>query len=236
MKLAVLTTDTTHHTYFVRELAAAYPVGRVIVETSVRRPVFETAAPFETERDEYERAVLLGGRPERLDDCAETRRVASVNENGGVAALKEFSPDVSIVFGTGRLHAAAIRAAGAVCLNLHGGNPEEYRGVDTHLWAIYHDDFENLMTTLHHVDLELDTGNIVGQTSLPLARTTALHQLRGINTRACVDLVKEAVGALQRTGTVASRPQRRRGRYYSFMPAVLKVECLAKFTRHVGRL
>jgi hypothetical protein len=41
---------------------------------------------------------------------------------------------------------------------------------------------------------------------------------------------------LQETGTIVSRPQRQAGRYYSFMPAVLKAMCVDKFQRYCATL
>ena len=122
------------------------------------------------------------------------------------------------------------------CLNLHGGNPERYRGLDTHLWSIYHNDFGDLVTTLHHVDADLDTGDIVFQSKLKVEAGTRLHQLRAINTKVCVNLFLVALGAFQSIGWLPSREQVSHGRYYSYMPAVLKEECIRKFNRYVTGL
>src|SRR5262249_30235149 len=111
-----------------------------------------------------------------------------------------------------------------------------YRGLDTHLWTIYHEDFANLVTTLHHLDADLDTGDIVVQSALPLAKGMHLHELRAVNTRTCVDLTATALGALHRLGTMPRRKQFGRGRYYSFMPAVLKPLCVQRFERFTERL
>ena len=236
MRVAVLTTDTPHHAYFVRAIAAAFPLAGVVVETATCPAPFETAAAFERDRDDYERSVLLGDWTGHLEDIADTRRVASINDADGRTVLAALAPDVSLVFGTGRLRAPALAAATIACLNLHGGNPEEYRGLDTHLWAIYHRDFDNLVTTLHHVDLGLDTGAIVAPAQLPVHRTIRIHELRAINSRACVALALMALRTLEAAGTVPSRRQVRRGRYYSFMPTALKEACARAFHAHVGSL
>ncbi|WP_377806343.1 hypothetical protein ABNQ38_06625 (plasmid) [Azospirillum sp. A29] len=89
-------------------------------------------------------------------------------------------------------------------LNLHGGDPEDCRGFDTHLWAIYHGDFAALATTLHHVSPDLDAGDIVATLPLPLHRGMGLHQLRRSNTEICVRLVQEALAGHGSTGS--SRP------------------------------
>ena len=42
-----------------------------------------------------------------------------------------------------------------------------YRGLDSDLWAIYHRDYKNIGVTIHMVDSELDTGEILYQENTP---------------------------------------------------------------------
>jgi hypothetical protein len=230
VRVDVLTTETPHHAYFVRRLADAGVLGQVWLERVSLTPPFETAHPFEAERDEYERAVLLGGDAGEI----EGRAVDSVNDP---AVARSLAGDLVVSFGTALIRAPLIAAVPAGRLvNLHGGNPEEYRGLDTHMWAIYHWDFANLVTTLHLVDPELDTGAIAGQAQIALAPGAALHELRARNTELCVELVLAAARTLEATGRLLTRAQVRRGRYYSFMPAVLKEVCVRRFAEHVATL
>jgi hypothetical protein len=79
------------------------------------------------------------------------------------------------------------------------------------------------VTTLHAVDAELDTGAIVARGAIPLP--DELFQLRAANTEICVALTL----ALAQEDPIAT-PQRERGRYYSFMPSVLKDVCLRRWS------
>lgn len=236
MKVAVLTTETTHHAYFVRGLAGAVGVELVVVERNSVTPTFETHHPFEDERDAYERNAWFGGRPPSMQDLAPTLKAESINADQVVAALNRVKPDVVVVFGTGRLLAATIRTCSDGLLNLHGGDPQEYRGLDSHLWAIYHRDFGGLVTTLHCVNEELDDGDIVLQAPLPICRDMRLSELRHRNTEVCLQLALTALDGFARTAAFAVRPQQRRGRYYSFMPAVLKEVCRKKFEHYTSTL
>ncbi len=233
MRVAVLTTETTHHAYYVWKLASAFPLAGVIVEKRVLHPPFETFHPFEAERDAYEREVLLSGFGGSIGDVAPLREVEDANH--AQAHLRELDVDIAFVFGTGLLLPETIGAA-PLCLNLHGGDPEAYRGLDTHLWAIYHRDFGALVTALHHVDPRLDRGDLVETLPIPLTRGMQLHELRAANTRVCVELSLWALNELRRSGRLARRPQTRVGRYYSFMPSVLKELCVANFRRHTDAL
>ncbi len=234
--MVLLTTDTTHHLYFAWKLNEQFPLRAIVLERERPLPPFETFHPLEKLRDDYERAILLAGGPPSWTDVTEIRECKCVNDADALAAIHNFRPEIIIVFGTGKLAEQLISAASEACLNLHGGNPEHYRGLDTHLWTIYHEDFENLVTTLHHVDSGIDTGDIVFQAALVFDRKTELQELRAINTKACVQLSLLALHSLRTQGLLPCRKQVQRGRYYSFMPSALKEECLRKFRRHTDKL
>ena len=236
MNVVLCTTDTTHHTYFAWKLRERFPLRAIVLETKQKVPPFETFHPFEELRDRYEQDILLKDCNLKLKDLAELRSVDSINSEEGITTLQALKPDVMILFGTGKLLAQAIELASIVCINLHGGNPEHYRGLDTHLWAIYHRDFKNLITTLHRVDSRLDTGDIIFQSELKLSSDSKLHQLRSINTEVCVTLSTLALSSLESIGSLPSRKQVAMGRYYSWMPSTLKADCLNKFEGHVELL
>lgn len=237
MKIAVLTTETSHHTFFVKALREAFGDIVVFCETgSGASAPFATSHPFEALRDDYEAHRWFDGKRLRLADVARTRPVSNMNSPEAIAALNDERPDIAIVFGTGVLKPATIAACPRLLLNLHGGDPELYRGLDTHLWAIYHGDFAGLVTTLHFVDAGLDTGAIVLQGAIPLHAGMPLHALRASNTEVCLKLSLAALDMVARFGDVVSRPQRAKGRYYSAMPADLKSVCERRFAAHTGKL
>jgi len=236
LRIVLLTTDTSHHRYFVKHLAGNRRLSGIFVEPPSAQAPFPTAHPFEKERDEYERSVLLAGDPAAFEDYGPVVTVESWRSAASCKTLAGFEPDILISFGSSRLPEEVLQTPRLVALNLHGGNPEYYRGLDSHLWAIYHRDFSNLITTLHLLDADLDTGPIVFQQSLPLQRNMPIHQLRAVNTKVCVQLCALALQVLEARQPLPTRPQLIRGRYYSAMPAALKDICVAKFSSHVAQL
>lgn len=235
MKVSVLTTDTPHHAYFVKRVSECGVRLQVVEELRHLSPPFDVAHGFEVRRDDYEYDLWFAGRRSGLGDYADIRRVDSINDPETAAMIREYKPDLVIVFGTSRLAEAVIAAADTV-LNLHGGDPEQYRGMDSHLWAIYHRDFDNLLTCLHVVNRDLDDGAIVSIRPVALARGMKLHQLRASNTETAWRLSHDAIREFAETGRVMSRPQRMRGRYYSFMPSVLKAQCERRFDAYCENL
>lgn len=236
MNIVVLTTETLHHCYFVRQLVRAHPVELVVVEHRLAQPPFETRHPFEDRRDDYERAAFFEGREQTIDRFAEALEVETANDDETLQRLDRIKPDAVVVFGTGKLSREVIEHCPQGMVNLHGGDPERYRGLDSHLWAIYHRDYDSLKVTLHRVNERLDDGEIVLQAPLPLRRGMMIHELRRHNTEVCVDLVSSALESRRRSGCFQSRPQRRIGRYYSFMPAVLKDCCQSRFESYTRGL
>jgi methionyl-tRNA formyltransferase len=230
-QLVVLTTETPHHTRFVAELSKQRTVAAVFCETKIRSTPFPTSHPFEDRRETFEQEAWFGGRPARLAEFAPVIPCETANEPTAVAELRRIAPDAVIVFGTGLLKRPVLEVCGEKTVNLHGGDPEHYRGLDTHLWAIYHDDFDGLCTTLHTVNEELDDGQIIATLPLPIVRGMQLYELRKANTEVCLRLVLEATAVFVDRGAFVSRPQRTKGRYYSFMPAELKEICVQKFQR-----
>lgn len=221
MRIAVLTTQTPHHAYFVSALRPAL----VLCETQFAPPHYATAHTYETERDDFERLTWFGGEDCKLSHFSETVFLENIND--GASLLRGF--DLAICFGTRILRAPLIKTC--EMLNLHGGDPEHYRGLDTHLWAIWHRDFAALKTCLHRLDETIDGGDIISIESVPVHRGMTLHKLRKANTELCIRLVNSALA-----NGIKSRPQTGVGRYYSAMPADLKASCTSRFARYTDRL
>lgn len=236
LRIAILTTETSHHAYFVREISDRY--GPVVVFEE-RRDIsvdFETHHAFEDEQVEIEQAAWFDGKSVSLADYAPVTTYHDVNDPACIAAIQDFNPDALIVFGTGRLSEALLQIKPDRFLNFQSAKPEDYSGIDTHLWCIYHRDFEGLITTLHRVESETDKSGVVLSAAIPVDRGMKLAALRRANTELCVTLAVSALDMLMNFGQFISRPQNYYGRRYSFMPSVLKTLCVKRFEEHTSTL
>jgi methionyl-tRNA formyltransferase len=231
LKIAILTTQTLHHAHFVREVAKRYPALEVICETKLVAVPFDNRHDYEVARDRYEAERWFDGRRPPLGDFAQVTCAPTVNDELAVGALDRLSPDIVVDFGTGKVKSPVFDLSIPQLLNLHGGDPQHYRGLDSHLWAIYHGDFEGIVTTLHRINPAFDDGDILACRKIPLHRGMPLHELRAANTEVCVALTLAALSELTATGTLASRPQSGKGRYYSAMPTALKELCHRRFEK-----
>lgn len=231
MKIGVLTTETLHHCFFVQELACDNQLF-IFSETKNNPPPFETNHPYQEVQDEYEKKAFFNGENAGLEDFAETILVENINHEKSISMLRDLHLDSILVFGTGKLSEKVIDCCSQRILNFHGGDPEKYRGLDSHLWSIYHRDFKSLVATLHHVNVTLDDGELVYRERIPLQTNMKLHQLRVANTKLCVKLARKAIDEFKVMGKFRAEKQNEIGRYYSYMPAVLKEICLHRFEKY----
>ena len=236
MQLVILTTGAVRRRYLVEKLQARFPIARVLVETRDPPPPYPTAHPLDDARKTRERDNWYDGNPPTFESIADVQSFENLNEPEAVDQLQELKPDVLLVFGTGRLSEAVLRQCPAGSINFHNGDAEAYRGLDCHLWPLFHGDFDALRMTMHKIEPTLDTGAIIDRRPVPLRHGMPLSDLRRAATELTVEMALDALDAFQKNGAFAATPQVRSGRYYSYIPAVLKDTCIRKFARHTATL
>jgi methionyl-tRNA formyltransferase len=235
MRVLILTTETPHHLYFVKEISAVFNIIGIGVESKFLKAPFQTHHSFEDERDRYEVTKLLKEKRVSFKDFCETKVFDNINDEGCIQFVEDLKPDVIVAFGTGLIRKSLIRLCPDGFINLHGGDPENYRGLDTHMWAIYHREFEQLIVTLHRLNPSLDDGEIIQQAQIRLDKNSKITKFRAENTKLCVQLTSSALLAFNQIGSFISKPQQRKGRYYSFMPADLKEICVKNFKQYMQK-
>ena len=236
MNLCVLTTDTPHHAYFVRSLREKFSGIRVFCETGIAKKPAGNLCRFEEQREEWEWNIWFQGKKTPIATLAPTQTFPSLNTPEALSSLQAARPDILVVFGTGILKKPILQVQPEGTFNLHGGDPEVYRGLDTHLWAIYERRFNGLVTTLHRIDVGIDTGEIVERVSLPIEKNMELFELRAMNTEVCLQMTLRMTQKLAADGEIPSIPQAERGRYFTCMPLEIKEQCPAIFHQYTSRL
>ena len=235
MRILALTTDTVHHAFFVMELLEKFDDVYVFAESGGVVPRYPVAHPFEVERDFYESTLWFNGVTPKLNKIASRLfTYENLNDDGAVSKMRSLDPDVAIVFGTRKLSENVINVIPDCFFNLHGGDPQNYRGLDSHLWAIWHGELSELKVCMHRLTKDLDDGAIFQLRGLALEEVTQLHQLRSVNTEMCLSITCDLLDQIRLSGKIKTYKQASRGRYYSFMPSVLKSECVRKFQKLVA--
>ena len=231
LKILVLTTQTPHHVHFVEQMSLLNHDLLVIQETNILEAPYDTSHHFEYKRECFEIQKWFNGVQRRLNEVAEVYSFERINQPTCVSLIKKYNPSITIVFGTQILNGNVIWACNNKIFNLHGGNTAKYRGLDSHLWAIWHNDFDSIIATLHHVDNTYDTGAIFETSSVLISEVSCISQLRYWNTQACLEMSIRLIEAFSTESSYELIPQTTIGRYYSFMPSVLKQECVSRFKK-----
>lgn len=140
-----------------------------------------------------------------------------INSEPGLATLAASSPDLVICIRYGGIlkdRVIAIPPRGVI--NLHSGLLPDYRGVMATFRALLHTETE-IGTTLHYIsDGTIDTGDIIGNTYLPVTegRSYLWHVLQ-LYPGAC-ELLLHTIDEINGGQKPACRSQPPGGSYYSF--------------------
>ena len=233
--IVVLSTDTPHHRYFINRLIDdGVPLAGCIFETTSVTPPFPVGPLFEDAQNRYEQAMFFTDTSHGLDRV-NVGEVANINSAEAHRVIADFTPTLGLVFGTRRLSPPTIALFADGLLNVHRGISQDYRGLDLDLWAIYHSDWAGIGATIHFVEAQLDTGAIVAQQRLKLMAGMKCHELR-FHTTVSATLMMGSTLQSYLVGRIAAQPQTRVGRYYSFMPLVLREIVAKRFDRHCAAI
>lgn len=135
--------------------------------------------------------------------------------------LREFDPDL-LVLGGGwpeLLPESVIRMPRLGVINTHPSLLPEFRGTDVHRWQV-NAGVTTTGTTIHYVDEQFDTGDIIGQASTPIAASDSPQELAEKAAWVAAPLMQEVLTAIAHAAPqrVPGKPQAGRNdtsRYYS---------------------
>ena len=233
MKVLILTTKTNHHLYFLHQLSLyrRLDLFSVFEKKSIKFN-FKTEHKLDDLRNSYEYSIL-SKKKIKYSLLSKKKEVWDINSKTSITLIKKFSPDIIISYGVGKIREDFLNNFQKKTFNLHGGNPEYYRGLDSFLWAIYHKDFKNFYVTLHEVNKTFDSGGVIYKKKLTFNRKTNIYNLRLISTDICLLLSKRIIKQFLSLKKYKVKSQIKKGRYYSAMPSVLKQNCINNFNNYI---
>ena len=155
--IAILTTKTTHHIFFENQIFKKYKNIINIYETTSIKPKFQIDTLFEKKERILKKKFVFKIKNWSLRG---SYAIKNINDKIIFKILEKHNIKYLIVFGTRKINKEIIKKYKNKIFNLHGGNPEEFRGLDSHYWSIYHNNFK-LYSCLHKLNFKLDDGDIV---------------------------------------------------------------------------
>lgn len=235
MKVAILTNKSSHHLYFLQKLSLDKRINFFFIfeKDSVKFP-FKTKHSLDFLRNNYEKQIL---KKKNIHYSSFKKiEVKNVNSKKCISLIKKINPKLIITYGVGKIKEKFLNHFQKKIFNLHGADPENYRGLDSFLWAIYHKDFNNFYITLHELNHKLDTGNIVYKKKVTLNKKSNIYNLRLSSADTSLNVTKKLISQYLLSKKIITHPQNlKKGKYYSAMPAVLKDICIKNFKNYIKK-
>lgn len=232
MNIAILTTKTIHHAFFVYQIKKKFDTTDVFLEKKKKFSKFKISHPIDQKINIYEKKKCFKNSMSFLSKFKKNKEIKNFNSNMFLEKLKKKNYDLVIVFGAGIIGSKLINQYKKKIFNLHGGDPQSYRGLDSLLWSIFNNDFKKIVTTLHLLERKVDTGKIYKIKKIFLKKNMKYYELRYYNTLNCIQLTEKLIFEIIRNKKIKLKSQKIQGRYYTAMPSSLKDYCIKKFENY----
>lgn len=159
-------------------------------------------------------------------------RVDAFTAPGIDALLQGLHPDFIVLAQSGIVKDAVINSARHGVLNAHPGWLPQYRGVDVPQWTLHDGKPEMLASTLHFVDVGIDTGAIVKVQPFGDRPIAGFDTLQSTMYEDCLDLLAGAVQQVTKGQSLNRTVQTaQEGRQYYKMSAAARRQARANFDR-----
>ena len=228
MRLAIFTTDTKHHNYFINKIKDKHDIACIVYEKRKCVKNYKTGPFFDKEQDLYEDKFFENGVSENIDNdlLKKVIQLYSVNSKAFQSYLDSLQVDLAVSFGTGLIKDYIFKTPKHGTINMHRGISQYYRGMESDLWAIYNKEFDKLGVTIHFIDETLDTGSILSQENFTINREDEIYHLRYKWSVLGTKLIESVIDNFK-PKTATKQPKI--GEYFSMMPIEKKYETLKIF-------
>ncbi len=235
MKVAIFSSETKHHIHFINHLAPLCDIAAIFYETDHLEKPYPTGPFFADEEDQFEDRFFdpaFNGTAPGLDadTAVKVRVVSSVNNPAVIEETRTLAPDLGISYGIGRARPALFTIPRFGTINVHRGIAEDYRGLDSEYWAILEGRFDKIGVTVHYIDAQLDTGDILAQETINIGADDEIYHLRYKTGVVATRLVSELIARFTASDApLTGTPQNIPGPYYTAMSLDDKFKALEVF-------
>ena len=232
MKIIFLTSLDLHHKFIISRVYKKFKNLIIVNDTKKISPSFENNYKVNKLQRDYEKKIWS----KKKFIIPEAFKIKDANKRLNIEKIKKLKPNLIVTLGAIKLNKNFINNFKKIhIVNLHGGNPNYYRGLDSHYWSIYHNDFGNLKVCIHYIKDKLDTGKIIQIKNIKLFRDMKLYQLRSKNAEVAEKILSSYLSKFCKKKKINSK-ENKSGRYYSFMPSSLKKIVDKKFNNFTKKI
>lgn len=144
----------------------------------------------------------------------EHRHVSDVNAASYLQYARQQSPDVLVsVAATQQFETELLDIPSKGAINIHSSLLPEYRGVSPSFWSLLHDE-DRTGITVHYMDENLDTGDVIEQRELQIENDT-LHSLNTRVAQKGAGVLLDALRAIKQNEVETTTIDPEAGEYYS---------------------
>ena len=159
-----------------------------------------------------------------------------INDERARKFLEDLKPDLGVVCGSGIIKDYIFTIPKFGCINYHAGIVPKYRGCEPIFWQLYYKD--DVGYTVHKIDKEVDTGEIILKKVIPYKKTNNLWEtMVNIKKEMSKDCAKEIVKIilkLKQIGQIESYPQDNQGaNFFKHPNSEQKKELEVRFLNYV---
>lgn len=222
MDLLLIGTDTPHRRFLINKLIdIGFNLTSCIFSKSTVIPKFDVSSPWKKFEENELLDLYLAETRGDLDRLKTTLYPTSLDINQPGVKKEIDKADFVITSGADLITGEIFDSISNKSMNVHMGIAEEYRGLDSNLWAWYHRDYKNIGVSLHKLDRKLDTGHLFKVGYIDIYNDTKIWKLRYEEVSLSVKLISQTLIDIQ-NNKLRPNKQIKVGRYYSFMPKALK--------------
>ncbi len=244
MKIVIFTSFQPHNIYVVNRITHNFQVlCRVIEDPSLRvmtrkenwarwRKINERYGiiktlnrylylryyrKFRKAQDEADKIDILfpGKQSIQYESDIPTIKAPSINDDSVYDYVKSIKPDIICVCGTSVIKPHIFSLAKIGAINIHVGITPEYRCAKPIEWALFNKDFENVGVTVHFIDEDVDTGEIIYQETIPVERGDSIGKIYAKCKIRGAEMMLSALEQIRKEGRIDSwRKQGVPGRKY----------------------
>ena len=137
MKIAILSTDTNHHRYFINSIEKEnIKISKYIFETTFVKSKFKKFNFFSKEENDFEKENFFKNVSFILNK-KKMIKVKNINLKSSIKILEKNKFDIGIVFGCRKINQDVIKVFKYGLINIHRGVINKYRGLESDLWAMF---------------------------------------------------------------------------------------------------
>jgi methionyl-tRNA formyltransferase len=232
MRIIFITPLDLHHKFIISKIFDKFKNIMIVRDMQTIKPKFKINYKLHDKQQSYERKIWCT----KKINLPQVINLKNINQSLNIKKIKNLKPKMIVTLGSIKLNKVFIKNFKKIkIVNLHGGNPNKYRGLDSHLWSIYHNDFKNLQVCLHFLKEKLDAGKIIQMKKIRLFKNMKLFQLRSKNAEIAEEILSKFLNSIINKKKIILK-KNNLGRYYSFMPVQIKKIVEKKFNNFTNKL